>query len=651
MRRRRTKSGFTLIEVLVAAVIFLLILFPFLSTYVISNKINQNAFYIKKATDVVKNAQDDICTWDEDILDVLSRRTSDDKTREWRYLDTQDNESMYESFRNMLDKKEPLSINGKRFGDGMDIYFTVEKDGVYNYVESAVLDKEGYKVDNTDDIRSGYDLYIRVGKNLDDLDPYKNIIQIYQNSTNNSKDGVVSYSTNNDGRGFYLKVTLNNDGTSNYTLREIPSEYKPLEKSETDDNIFFGGKKWLKVFRAMPGDVALMYAPDERVQYIQFPFDVEGKSLYKREDQSKTWGNLASYLNSTFYNSLAYSTTTKYYTSKSWIKKHKWCIGPEENEAGIVTKENVGLLRRSEVERIKSNVKTYLERSCDNETYTLTPTYEDGGSIYTVGGIVMSPKTELNIFPVIYLDKDLYLKDDGRLFDGTREELKNGNIVRPNNGDDSVLCGNNVRVMIYFDKDLEETNLEGKYFEKLRLLVDVVDNRSVTTDDGLIVYTVNNKKRDNYNWLNITDATRVFDKATNTARFKVLENIDVNYDSNKDTTKDDYSTNWTKNKDVVIKKAFKVKGYKINVWAEYMSTDSYRYDNKFKDKHEELELYINKEKDNPTFDYSKDSGSSFKETDNIIDIDAWVRDSELRDVDGEEDLTEEGYVTKYYRVN
>ena len=37
----------------------------------LSNKINQQSFYIKRATDAIDIAQEDIQTWEEDIFEVI----------------------------------------------------------------------------------------------------------------------------------------------------------------------------------------------------------------------------------------------------------------------------------------------------------------------------------------------------------------------------------------------------------------------------------------------------------------------------------------------------------------------------------------------------------------------------------------------------
>ena len=141
-------------------------------------------------------------------------------------------------------------------------------------------------------------------------------------------------------------MTLEN-GKSKYTLRRIPSEYMPLEKYNPAEKngeemrILFGGRKWLRLFEPMPGDVALIYAPS-LIFRLQQPFDVTGDVRFRRDNG---WDNVSSYLNRQFYNSLAYSTISKDYTNRSWIKKHGWQIGPQNQEGSEKVSEYVGLLR------------------------------------------------------------------------------------------------------------------------------------------------------------------------------------------------------------------------------------------------------------------------------------------------------------------
>lgn len=641
--KKGNRDGFTLIEMLVTVTIFLVILFPFVTTYVVTGKINQDATYQKKATDVLKFAQEDIRTWDDDILETLSERIDSgvDKgklrawkyERDWNYTKVVNGEkettktSMYQILRDALDgKNTDMNIEGSGWQKGMDVYFTVEKkqeksgsgsNVVYNDIN--VVNEEG-----SIDIRSGYDLSIRVvsdeeGTNIEGGKITGDMIKIIQRGKN-----VVSEQNNNSGSGYYLKVTLANSGAK-YQLKKIPVRYIPLEKYDGEDTILFGGRKWLKVFSPTPGDVALMYAPEADVFDINMPFDANystGEIEYKRT--AGGWSNLASYLNGQFYNSLAYSTVDKYYSSRSWIKKHTWQIGGLGAESSKTTTEYIGLLRYNEIGNISSGVRDYLSDSCNDLTYTLTPV--NGSAMYLVSGDQENPKVERKIYPVIYLDKELYLDvEDSKLYEQTDEVLKQGGIIKPygDTGADEIICqGSTMKMLVYFDNDLGEANLEGDYFEKVKLLVDVVDNRSTKTDDGLQIYTVNNKKRNNYDWLEVVDATRTtYGEGSGLARFKIIDSVKADVDAKTDATK------WSDtgdNRNTSIKKVYRTKEYEVRVWAEYMATDEVSRVNPDdyvgkelpKNKHESLTLTVTVQKDDATFVY----GSGKKEVDNMVDI-------------------------------
>ena len=155
--------------------------------------------------------------------------------------------------------------------------------------------------------------------------------------------------------------------------------------------------------------------------------------------------------------------------------------------------------------------------------------------------------------------------------------------------------------MVYFDKDLPETNFDNKHYEKLRFLVNVTDNRNIEDDkraDGLTIYTINNKDMGNYKWLNVKNANKTTD-------FKLVDSMYLEEDYKGDTAET-----------TELSRKFKVNGYTIKVWAEYMAPDEYMGNNAYKNEHESLMLYINKEKDVPTFDYKVLAGSN-KEGDNI----------------------------------
>lgn len=642
--KERRQAGFTLVEMLVAVVIFLIIVFPFVTTYVVTGKLNQDALYMKRATDIIKLAGEDIRTWNDDILEVLSDRVDDGKLREWKYQkewtikhnvkdkDTgyiqlkEDSTSMYEIFRRALDGEEnfkdnDLKITGTDWQKGMDIYFTVEKiqeettqiGGDTTYQDVNVVNEVSEV-----DIRKGYDLSIRVEKERENVSdatsPIVDKIKISQNGK-----GIVKEMDNNGGRGYYLKVTLEN-GNSKYVLRKIPPEYVPLEKytpTEKDGQevrISFGGKDWLRVFEPTPGDVALMYAPKD-LFLINKPFDVTGDVRFKR---TNGWDNIASYLNDQFYNSLAYSTTDLNYTSRSWMKKHTWQIGPKDQEYNETVSEYVGLLKYSEIERIRPSVSQYLLNSCSGMTYTLTPASSTG--MYLMSYDQVTPENVYSIYPMIYLDRDLYINNDGKLYESTDAVLKNGEIVGEGDEDEVTCEGSEVKVMVYFDNGLDEENLEGQYFEKVRLLVDVVDNRTNKTDSGLKIYTANNKKRGNYSWLEVRDVTRVMmeESNANSARFKVIDTLKVEEDANTQSTEWGSST-----QNDSVKKAYITKEYQLNVWAEYMATDEHSYVNPNdypdksklpKNKHEKLVLRVTTQKDKATFMYNG------VEIDNIADI-------------------------------
>lgn len=631
--RERKSAGFTLVEMLVAVAIFLVIVLPFLTTYIVTGKLNQDSFYMKRATDIIKFAGEDIKTWNDDILEVLSERVDGGKLREWKYQKnwtiehalsgySKDKTSMYDIFRKALDgsedfKDDSVKIEGTNWQKGMDIYFTVEKmqtetktGEVTTYADTNVVEEEA-----DIDIRRGYDLTIRVEKEREDVSdstsPLVDKIKISQKDRD-----VVTQTSNNGGRGYYLKVTLENN-KSKYTLRKIPDEYIPLEKYKGEEKISFGGKEWLKVFEPTPGDVALMYAPREDSFMIKKPFDVT-KDV--RFDRNKGWDNISSYLNRQFYNSLAYSTVDLNYTSRSWIKKHTWQIGEAGQEENEQVSEYVGLLRHSEVGSIRNNVEQYLLDKCSSNTYTLTPA--SNSAMYLVSNEQVSPESIYNIYPVIYLDRDLYIKNDGGLYESTDAVLKNGEVVKIDGADEVTCGGSDVNVLVYFDNGLDEENLEGEYFEKVRLLVDVVDNRTNKTDDGLKIYTANNKKRNNYSWLEVRNVTRVMmeDSNAKSARFRIIDTIKVDEDANNEDTKWSEAT-----KDASVKKAYITKEYEIRVWAEYMATDEHSYVNPDdypdksklpKKKHEELVLRVINEKDGATFVY----GDTGEEVDNIADI-------------------------------
>lgn len=582
---RKNNGGFTLVEVLAAMLIFLVIVFPFLSAYIMSGKMNRQSFYMKRAVEVVDMAGNDISNWDYDILETICQK--DDNKVEWKYLNTTGELSMYEAFRQLLDDddKEEIDIKGKAWGDNLDIYFKVEKED----------DTNNFQTVEDDELRGDYNFILRV-----EQDGMRII--------GNSESYDTNYN-NNDGRGYYLKVTLNN-GSYSCKFREIPNDYMPLEKINDDNRILFGGKEWKKLFLSSPGDVALIYCPSEAYQ-LEFPFDTEGNTVFRRGSQEESWGNIASYLNNEFYNSLIYNTNDRgenYKTSKEWIKKHVWNIGDVNNEVSDQTTEYVGLLSYSELSMIKSSVSAYLYDE-DMDSYTLTPS-SIGTNIKTLRGEA-SPTTILRVNPVIYLDKNLYCCDDEenyRLYDCTSKELKEGSVINTTDGNKSQM-----KMMIYFDKSLSEDNSD--FFEKLRLLVDVEDNRSTKTNDGLVIYTINNKKVGNYSWLNVIDATRRLGTDNGDYRgFRLIDSVYLDKDY-KEYKKDNEDTN--------LRKVFSVNGYKVTVWAEYLNPDEYRgsEENEYLNEHEKLEIHINKEKDRPTFEYKKitDTDDKYNEVDNIRD--------------------------------
>lgn len=580
---RKRELGMTLVEVIVAMLIFLIIVFPFLTSYILSDKMNKQSYYMKRAIEVVDMAGNDIATWDYDILETICQK--DDDKKEWKYLNTEGGLSMYQAFRQLLDDdaKNTVDINGKPWGDNLDVYFKVEKEEEENVVDTEV-----------DDLRNGYDLFIRV----------EDKIKMTYKQSSTSGDTTITENTNNNGRGYYIKVTLENNGKYSLNVNRIPENYIPLEKVALGENILFGGLEWEKLFSPSSGDVALIYSPKKSVYELELPFDIkEGSPRFKRGNQDNTWGNIASYLNNEFYNSFAYNTYDgeNYKTDKNWIKKHVWNIGEKENDMSETTIENVGLLSYNELDMIENQLKSSLGNS-----YTLTPV---GNYVRTVSGNQVLPTTYLKVYPVIYLDKNLYCYKDGsdcKLYDSTNSKLKNGSNILQLNGN-----GEMAKIMIYFDKSLKETNLEGKYFEKLRLLVEVEDKRSSQSNDGLMIYTINNKNVGNYSWLNINDATRRIGESTNFHGFKLVDSIYLDKDSKKVNGSDNN-----------LKKVFKVSGYKVTVWAEYLAPDEYRgIGNEYMKKHEKLEIHINKEKDRPTFMYKLLTDSNYKETDNIRDVD------------------------------
>lgn len=639
--KKRSHGGFTLVDVLVAVAMFLVIVLPFLTMYLVTSKLNQDASYIKKATDVLKLAGEDIRTWNSDILEVLSDRVDGGKLREWKYQKDweithnvgddghkelrKDKTSLYNIFRNALDgmenwKDEELSINGTEWQKGMDIYFTVEKiqTKTGSGASATYDDNDIAKEEGDIDLRTGYDLSIRVEKE-NDVPKIK--------ISERGRDVVIDAS-NNNGSGYYLNVTLENS-KSKYTLRRVPNGYTPLEKYVGVNKISFGGKKWLKVFEPTPGDVALMYAPEDLFK-IEQPFDVTGNEEV-RFNRDRGWDNIASYLNNQFYNSLAYSTVTRNYTSRSWINKHTWQVGDIGAEESDRVAEYVGLLRYSEIDTIRDNVSEYLLSSCAGRAYTLTPSSTSG--VYLVSKDQVSANSICNVYPVIYLDRDLYIKDDNTLatlYESTDACLKNGDLVDAS----SITCaGSTMKVLVYFANDLEESNLEGEYFEKVRLLIDVVDNRTNKTDDGLVIYTANNKRRNKYNWLEARNATRAMMESTSakSARFKIIDTLKVNEDASTDELK------WSDDtKDISIKKVYVGKEYEIRVWAEYMATDEHSnvnpddYPDKRKlpkNKHEELVLRVTTSKDEPTFI----RGDTGEEVDNILDIEEIGLVDKMRD--------------------
>ena len=75
---RKNEAGFTIVEVILAMVIALVIVFPFMTSYILSTKINTNADFMKRATDAVEIAQKDISTWDDDVLESISSTYDED---------------------------------------------------------------------------------------------------------------------------------------------------------------------------------------------------------------------------------------------------------------------------------------------------------------------------------------------------------------------------------------------------------------------------------------------------------------------------------------------------------------------------------------------------------------------------------------------
>ena len=583
---RKRELGFTLVEVLIAMVIFLIIVFPFLSSYIVSERMNRQSFYMKRAIEAVDMAGNDISTWDQDILETICQK--DDDKKEWKYLNTEGGLSMYQAFRKLLDDDtvDTLDINGKQWGDNLDVYFKVEEDNGENISE-----------DESDELRSDYDLRIRV----------EDKIRMIYKASASSNDTTVTENTDNNGSGYYLKVTLDNNGKYSFVVRRIPDDYKPLEKIDLGNKILFGGRRWEKLFKASAGDVALIYAPENESYELQLPFDISDSTpRFKRGNQDSTWGNIASYLNNEFYNSLVYSTYEgeNYNTNRNWIKKHTWNIGERDNDTLETTVENVGLLSYNELSFVENQIESRLGNS-----YTLTP---QGNLVRTVSGNTVLPTTYLNVYPVIYLDKDLYCDTSDleyKLYDGTSDKLKSGTKIV-----EFTVSGDTPKALIYFDKNLKATNLEGEYFEKLRLLVEVEDKRTSSSSDGLTIYTINNRNVGNYSWLSINDATRKFLGDDNLKGFRLIDSIYLENDSKK------------ANSDSNLKKVFIVNGYKVTVWAEYMAPDEYRYNkdsgtvSEYMKEQERLEIHINKEKDRPTFWYKSKDETEYKETNNIRDV-------------------------------
>ena len=688
---RKNEAGFTIVEVILAMVIALVIVFPFMTSYILSTKINTNADFMKRATDAVEIAQKDISTWDDDVLESISStydedvvvtflksltgaeiknlrdtlRTSDfealqgtwttenintlqndtnttilknlitnanknalvafayriDTTtlttlartknysieKEWSYLNTKNTESMYSAFRKLLDGVVAnIDIPGEAWGQGLDVKFKVEKDLDYEDVTNkntntdlASLKKvEGGNSSDPNiykrgfDYRNGYDLYIRVKKDGIEFENSSGKKIVKKNNLGNLVDG--NSNPVDDDAGYYLSIDLASGSTS-YNLRRIPSTYKVLEKwnATANDKIMFGGIEWVKIFTPTAGDVALMYYP-RGLEFIKKAFDVSGTTTprFKRDESTNSWANIAAYLNEDFYNSLTYNEYAggeNYYSNKKWLKKHTWLTGETSNLSATTAYEYIGLLNANETSKLKTDIKSANWFSGRN-VYTLTP---NGSNVYVYSGTLQNsnPATEQYIFPIIYLDKDLYCKvhpgnsgyymlyepQDTKLRDAV---VSSGTSILSKSG-----ASKELGVLVQFDDDLTEKNLKGDYFEKIRLLVNVNYNSGVTKDvNRVVIYTVNNRNVGNYSWLNLINANK-------TTEFKVVDSayMEEEFDNT-------YSINDS------VKRIFKVNGYKITAWAEYMAADEYRgTPTAKKNIHEKLTLYINKEKEIPTF--------------------------------------------------
>ena len=195
---KKSEAGFSLIEVIVALVILMVIVFPFMTSYTVSTKLNAQSDLMKRATDAVELAQKDIRTWDEDVLEALAN-----SNKEWAYLNTKNNDTLYSAFRRLLDDNTIISLDnpGEPWGEGLDVKFKVEKDLDYEDVtnQTAITDLASLKNVENDDFRKGYNLYIRVAKDG---------IKFYNDST------IVTNTNNNDGRGYYMDITLGNASSS-----------------------------------------------------------------------------------------------------------------------------------------------------------------------------------------------------------------------------------------------------------------------------------------------------------------------------------------------------------------------------------------------------------------------------------------------------
>ena len=195
---KKSEAGFSLIEVIVALVILMVIVFPFMTSNTFSTKLNAQSDLMKRATDAVELAQKDIRTWDEDVLEALAN-----SNKEWAYLNTKNNDTLYSAFRRLLDDNTIISLDnpGEPWGEGLDVKFKVEKDLDYEDVtnQTAITDLASLKNVENDDFRKGYNLYIRVAKDG---------IKFYNDST------IVTNTNNNDGRGYYMDITLGNASSS-----------------------------------------------------------------------------------------------------------------------------------------------------------------------------------------------------------------------------------------------------------------------------------------------------------------------------------------------------------------------------------------------------------------------------------------------------